>query len=586
METSSAATTYPDWLARISFFLRSKGLQVRRLAQDTLHPSSLLTVGAIEDFPYVLAESVSKLQSEADPRERLLVLGKIHNLRLACRRIHQRRLVPDQTFSFWQQIGPPWRLRGFARGREVREGCVIPTFGGGLCQLSGSLLEIAMALGLDVVERHSHTALPVDVPRNPRRDATLFWNYVDLRFRSRIPILFECFLTDDALVVRARGQRPQSASVQIRVPDPRAAAFLPHIQVQSCLTCSQSDCSRHVSESLREAKTAFLVDEYQPEFARLVRDHIKQGDQLLFAFTPQASWDNSVNGAKLRVKSPPCFRIRRSLMLRWAVYRGITVAKTHFELAGMLARFYERRIGHDIEHLCVAQALLPHLWQSGVLGGRSFDVLMQRLPVYSLEQQLNAAAQLYPQSKTLAEFRAPRWFAETEHEALAAARTVYTPHSHIAALFKNRAVCLAWETQARQSNGHGLLRDLIVFIGPTLARKGAYAVRELVQKTGHPLSVLGPELEEPGFWRGLPVARLNPSKVPWERIHTVVQPALFEYWPRQLLKAHGAGANLITTPLCGLEESHDAGIYHVPFGDVGVLAATLNRLLTNRGYRS
>jgi hypothetical protein len=76
---------------------------------------------------------------------------------------------------------------------------------------------------------------------------------------------------------------------------------------------------------------------------------------------------------------------------------------------------------------------------------------------------------------------------------------------------------------------------------------------------------------------------MDAQELPWERIHTVVQPALFEYWPRQLLRAHAAGANVVVSPLCGLEENRAAGIHHVPFGDADALAATLAQLVTDQG---
>jgi hypothetical protein len=171
MESKLNAAEPHNLLARASFFLRSKGLQALRLAQDTVRRMPLLASGTIEDYPYILAESISDLRTASDPREQQLILGKIQNLRVACRSLHTRVLAPDEVFSLWRQIGPPWPVRGFVPGREVREGCVIPTFGGGLCQLSGSLLEVALAAGFEVLERHSHTALPQDVPRLPQRDA-------------------------------------------------------------------------------------------------------------------------------------------------------------------------------------------------------------------------------------------------------------------------------------------------------------------------------------------------------------------------------------------------------------------------------
>jgi hypothetical protein len=438
-----------------------------------------------------------------------------------------------------------------------------------------------LALDLELLERHSHTALPPDVSRNSRRDATLFWNYVDLRFRSGIALLCECFLTETTLVVRLRGKTPRTASVQLKtVEEVRTDSGL-QTRIESCFTCNEKQCSRHVVATFDGAKSAFLLDDYQPEFARFLREHIKDGNQVLVPFVSPHGWNSSRIGAGVDLRFSTSYRLRRSLTLRWAAFRGITVACAYFDLSAALAAFYDQRIGYDAEHLCVAQNLLAHLWRSEALGGRTFDVLMQRLPLELLQRQLNHAAELYPHSTSLVEFRAPRWFEEAEQEALQAARSIITPHSQIAAL-SDRAALLPWETPVHK-NGHGTTRDMIVFAGPTLARKGAYAVRDAIRKTRLPLTVLGADLEEPGFWRDLPVKRMNGQELPWERIHTVVQPALVEYWPRQLLRAHAGGANLVISPFCGIEENHATGIYHVPFGDVDQLAATLTQLLTRSG---
>ena len=589
IQREQVATTPPSLSSVASFFVRSRCLQAKRAAENILSRCPRLLEGVISDFPIVLAESVSPLRTTVDPRERPLLLGKIQNLRLASRNIHLRVLLPGETFSFWRQVGPPWRLRGFETGREVREGCVIPTPGGGVCQLSGSLLEVALSMGFELIERHGHTALPADVTRDARRDATLFWNYVDLRFRTPFPVLFESYVTEDALVIRARGQTPRTPSSGLAIAHVQQVQRAKQSTIQSCYVCHETDCIRHrggtaKNEQSEPPKTAFLVDEYQPEFDRYVQRYKGDHDQLSLPFRSGAAeniW--SVNGFE-KVRSFPMFRFRRSWTLRRAVSRGFTVAKAHFANAETLARIYQKQIDYDVEHVCVAQTLLPHLWRAGVLGGRSFDVLMYRFPSAILEQHLENAAQLYPQSKTLIEFRAPRWFIEAEEQALQYARRIVTPHPRIARLF-DKAFTLPWEEQTPIAgrDAEDNQRDLILFLGPTLARKGAYAVREAVKKKGFSLLVLGSDLEEAGFWGDLPVTSTELRNLPWNRVHTVLQPALFEYWPRQLLRAHAEGSHLVISPDCGLAEDHDAGIYHVSFGDSDALISTMETLLTKRG---
>lgn len=580
-ERIQLATRHPSLLALASFFVRSRAFQTKRLILDTLAPPRSLRRSTTAEFSFVIAESVSVLRTNNDVRERSLLLGKIQNLRVASQTLHHRVLLPGQTFSFWRQVGAPWRTRGFTKGREVREGCVIPTTGGGLCQLSGALLEVALSVGCELVERHRHTALPADVAYDPRRDATLFWNYVDLRFRTPLPILFECYLTGDALVVRVRGKSPQATTVQIEsAPTQRTP---PRIGA-SCYTCFKTACMRQCDPAKENnadpRRTAFLIDEPQPEFEAYVGGLIRTSDQLLMQ---APSWSVRSRQFHDRAETFPLFRLRRAWKLRSTVSRGGTVARAHFELAEILARTYCKHVAYDVEHLCVAQTLLPHLWKSGFLGGRSFDVLMYRLPVKALQDKLDIAANSYPGCRTLEEFRASTWFAEAEEQALSAARRIVTPHPQIAAQFSN-SFRLTWKRSTGDSGvgSNGGAKNLVVFFGPTLARKGAYAVRDIARQMGFELTVVGSELEGANFWQGLGVKRSSLADLPWHRIHTVLQPALFEFWPRQLLRAHANGSRLVISPDCGIEEDRSSGVYHVSFGDTKAAIAIMATLLTDR----
>jgi hypothetical protein len=244
MEVHRLTGEHPTWRGMALFFLKSRALQVKRGIENALSRFAPLREGSTTDFPFILSESVSPLHTVTDPREQPLQLGKIQNLRLACRLIHHRILLPGQVFSFWRQVGPPWRLRGFVHGREVREGCVIPTPGGGLCQLSGSLVEAVSAVDFELVERHRHTALPVDVSHDARRDATVFWNYADLRFRAQFPLLFEAYLTEDALVVRLRGKSAHAPGPVFPLENIQQTPLSAQ-SVQSCQVCNQTSCIRH-----------------------------------------------------------------------------------------------------------------------------------------------------------------------------------------------------------------------------------------------------------------------------------------------------------------------------------------------------
>lgn len=79
---------------------------------------------------------------------------------------------------------------------------MIPSVGGGICQLTNALSRVAHAARLEIVERHSHTVHPPGFFIDDATDATVFWNYIDFRFRSTERVRIGARLTQSTLEVR------------------------------------------------------------------------------------------------------------------------------------------------------------------------------------------------------------------------------------------------------------------------------------------------------------------------------------------------------------------------------------------------
>jgi hypothetical protein len=225
----------------------------------------------------------------------------------------------------------------------------------------------------------------------------------------------------------------------------------------------------------------------------------------------------------------------------------------------------------------VSQGLLPFLWRDGVLGGRTFEVWMTRLPLYALQGELDRAAAAHPQSRTLADFRVDDELVEYEREALAAAARIVTPHARIAALYGDRADLRPW---CRPVASHPSRRgSAVVFPASTLGRKGAYLLRSAVRQLDSEVEVrvLGRELEGTGFWDGLAVSHGTQGRAGLEGAAAVVLPAYVEHQPRALLAAAAAGVPVIASEACGLHGID--GITTIPTGDAEALAHAMDRIL-------
>ena len=538
---------------------------------------------ALAEAP-VVGESKTKLWTEANDAERPLLVGKIHNLRLALRHIDGVEIPAGRIFSFWSHVGRPTRLRGFVAGRELREGCVIPSVGGGLCQLSNALYDAALKAGFEIVERHAHTQVIPGSLAEVGRDATVFWNYVDLRFRAATAFRIEADMDADHLVLRFRAVASERTALP-PLPKSYSRGIKAGKGPNNCLSCNVVQCFRHVAPAAAHTgETAYLVDGFVPEFDAHIQATRRDGDTLFVPLDgkrfkkPNYAW--TIAGfAKLRTST--LATLLRAWKSRRLADQGAARQQALLDGAERLARGYARRLAPEATHLVVAQNLLPYLWRDGHLKGRSFDVLMTALPMGVLQQRLDRAAKLHPDSKTLGDFRADPALVAAEAAALELARKVVTAHADIAALFPTKSVALEWiapqAVPAAAPASGKTAKARIVFPAATLGRKGAYELRAALKGLDVTLVITGADHEGADFWNGIEIERRRPGPDAFAGAAAIVLPAFVEHNPRALLRAHAVGVPVIASRECGLPRA--AGVSLVPAGDVSALSAALLAVL-------
>ncbi|MBI3677290.1 MAG: VanW family protein [Proteobacteria bacterium] len=564
----------PSRFSALVFDAKVAVFRARRLIVDSWSGPVRLAKGAAGEFTIPHAESRTPLWSDARTSERAMQLGKVHNLRRAARVLDGAVLTPGAVFSFWKQLGKTSRARGFATGRMLKEGCLVPATGGGLCQLSNALYDVALRAGCEIVERHGHSRLVPGSAAMTGRDATIAWNYVDLRFRSARPLMLRVALDRESLIVRLTGYDDRAiAERRLSTPEDRRP------EAASCGDCQKTQCFRHETVHVPAGHRAYLVDDYWPEFERYIQE-IRDERDVLCVPIDGARWKLE----RYRWKPDGFSQVRRAtlqtLLRSWKSRRlaqqGPARRQAELDAADALAGCYATALGPEVTDVCITQSLLPMLWRDGHLAGRRFRVLMQRLPMAEIQARLDTAARAHPERKTLSDFRADPALIALESEALAAADAVVTPHTEIAALFGERAIKLNWVMPLTTKLERAPVPRRIAFVGPTIARKGAYELREAAKALDLEVVLLGSELEGDGFWNGVRVLRADGHD--WMRtICAVVQPALLEEKPRTLLAARAQGIPVIATRACGLDDAD--GVTIVPESDVTALTAAIRRTI-------
>jgi hypothetical protein len=561
----------------IEFRLKSYAFQLIRGCRNLGKTPRYGKGNALRDSQ-VISQSVTPLFTTDGPKEANLTAGKVHNLRTALRQIDGLEIPAGGVFSFWSEIGRPSRRKGYVAGRELRQGCLIPSIGGGLCQLSNALYQCALESRLRILERHTHSRQVPGSAAEAGRDATVFWNYVDLRFTSESPFRIEARLTGESLVVRFKASGHGQPLVLIENPSRsrKVLQFRP-LGPASCETCGVRSCFRNIESSENRSafgRTAFLVDEYWPEFDSYIASERGESDVLGIPIRAipllKSNYRWTTSGFK-DVGQAPLTVLRRSLALRHLPRQGASRQETLLKYDEKVARRLAALITYDVMHVVVSQNLLPFLWREGHLGGRTFDVLMTRLPMETLQHRLDLAARKHPGSQTLSDFRAPDSILDAEGEALATARKLITPNTEIARLFPSRTVLVDWHIPSIKTKELSQGGSRILFPGAALGRKGAYELREAARFLGLELTVMGGELEGTGFWQGVDVRQAGQNWL--DGVGLVVLPAYIEDKPRKLLQAVAHSIPVIASRACGLEAVE--GVVTLPDIDARSLAEAI-----------
>ena len=562
----------PDLL---SFWVRSKAFQGRRTIKELWRgqPRRFSKADELRNAT-IIAESQTPLWNRNEASEHLLVMGKIQNLRLAIQKLNGLEVEANEVFSFWTHIGRASRRKGYVAGRELREGCLVPSVGGGLCQLSNALYDAALQADFEIVERHAHTKIIPGSLAESGRDATVFWNYVDLRFKANHRYRIEAELTSDSLVLRYKAATHQGRSSSLPVTSNNADS------IGSCFSCGQSTCSRHPkSVHLPPPKTAYLLDEYWPEFDRYITSIRSSHDTLFIPIAGKLfgktnyEWTTDGYGMTKQAILTALFRAYRTR----TAGSGGDRQRIALECNERLARDFASEVSYEHTHLVIMQNLLPYLWRDGHLQGRTFDVLMTGLPLKVLHQRLDQAVSKHPESSTLGDFRASDLLLQYEHEALKRARKLITPHSEVATFFPQKTELLNWVIPNSDSSTRRLPERLtFVFPASTLGRKGAYELREVLKEFDAELVLSGPILEDKNFWHGFSIKTCSDNS--WALQATaVVLPSVVEGRPRKLLQAVAAGIPVIASAACGLR--HVEGVTTFRTGDIDALRAAVSSVV-------
>lgn len=145
--------------------------------------------------------------------------NRTHNIALASGAIRGLILPPGEVFSYNKTVGPRTIERGFREAPVLVDDELVPGDGGGICQVSSTLFNVALLADFAILTRTNHSRPVAYLPAG--RDATVVYGALDLLFRNTTAhhVLLWTEIRGNRLTISAFGTPAERTEVAVVVED-------------------------------------------------------------------------------------------------------------------------------------------------------------------------------------------------------------------------------------------------------------------------------------------------------------------------------------------------------------------------------
>lgn len=141
--------------------------------------------------------------------------GRTENIKIAAGVINSTVLMPEEDFSFNDSTGPRNAGAGYKEASVIVDGEFTTGIGGGVCQVSTTLYQMALKSDMEIISRQNH-GLPVSyVPMG--QDATVAYGYIDFKFKNNkeYPVYIEGLVEGSTLYMRLYGKKTNNIYINL-----------------------------------------------------------------------------------------------------------------------------------------------------------------------------------------------------------------------------------------------------------------------------------------------------------------------------------------------------------------------------------
>lgn len=182
--------------------------------------------------------------------------GRVYNVNSAASTVDGLILKPGDIFDYGQIIAKADRTHGFREAPVIVNGQLESGIGGGICQVSSTVYNAALRIGLDIIERHNHS-LPVSyLPKG--QDATFATGSINFRFKNNTGkhLLLRAAVQNRRLTVKFFGTFPSNVSYEL---ESHTVRVLPSPEKK----IRNSSLSPGSYQVLRQGKEGYVVETFR-----------------------------------------------------------------------------------------------------------------------------------------------------------------------------------------------------------------------------------------------------------------------------------------------------------------------------------
>lgn len=195
------------WIMRKSFF-HSLEIALNEGIQTVTLP--MYDVAAkVHTTPELEALGIKELLAVGYSTFRGSPINRMHNIAVGIAKFNGVIIPQGAEFSVGDTLGYVGASTGYLPELVIKEGEILPEYGGGLCQISSTIFRGVLFTGLPITQRkaHSYAVAYYALPLGYGLDATVYPPQVDLKFMNDTPgaLLIQSFVKGKEVYVKMYG---------------------------------------------------------------------------------------------------------------------------------------------------------------------------------------------------------------------------------------------------------------------------------------------------------------------------------------------------------------------------------------------